>query len=115
VSICSAAGGGFGPGYLVRLGCRATGPGLIGQNETARDPAHGDPELRMREVGHSDKNTSRRYTHPLEHAHLAAADDVEDLIRKAGTGLSGPDVPRMFPKAAVPWTGQPDRIERFRR
>jgi hypothetical protein len=34
VPICSAAGysGGIEPGYLVRLGCRATGPGLTGSS-----------------------------------------------------------------------------------
>ncbi len=36
------------------------------------------------EVGHSDKSVNDRYTHPLEEAHLAAAEQVAALIRKAG-------------------------------
>jgi integrase len=39
-----------------------------------------DPELRMREVGHTDRETSRRYTHHLDEAGLAAAGDTERLV-----------------------------------
>ena len=45
-----------------------------------------DQELRMREVGHADKSVNDRYTHPLEQAHLAAAEQAEQtaaLVRKA--------------------------------
>jgi hypothetical protein len=38
-----------------------------------------DQELWMREVGHADKSVSDRYTHPLEHAHLAAAEQTAGL------------------------------------
>ena len=52
-------------------------------NSLMRD-ADVDQELRMREVGHSDKSVNDRYTHPLEEAHLAAAEQVAALVRKAG-------------------------------
>jgi integrase len=42
-----------------------------------------DQELRMREVGHADKSVNDRYTHPLEQAHLAAAEQTAALARKA--------------------------------
>jgi integrase len=42
-----------------------------------------DQELRMREVGHADKSVNDRYTHPLEQAHLAAAEQTATLLRKA--------------------------------
>jgi hypothetical protein len=45
-------------------------------------------ELRMREVGHADKSVNDRYTHSLEDAHLAAAEQVAALVRKAGGGAS---------------------------
>ena len=44
-----------------------------------------DQELRMREVGHADKSVNDRYTHPLQQAHLAAAEQTAALVRKAGT------------------------------
>jgi integrase len=44
-----------------------------------------DQELRMREVGHSDKAVNSRYTHPLEQAHLAASEQTAALVRKART------------------------------
>ena len=43
-----------------------------------------DQEIRMREVGHSDRDVNSRYTHILEDAHLAAAEQVAALVRKAG-------------------------------
>ena len=42
-----------------------------------------DQELRMREVGHADKSVNDRYTHPLEQAHLAAAEQTATLVRTA--------------------------------
>jgi integrase len=42
-----------------------------------------DQELRMREVGHADRSVNDRYTHPLEQAHLAAAEQTAALVRKA--------------------------------
>jgi integrase len=42
-----------------------------------------DQELRMREVGHAGKAVNDRYTHPLEQAHLAAAEQTAALVRKA--------------------------------
>jgi integrase len=44
-----------------------------------------DQELRMREVGHAHKSVNDRYTHPLEQAHLAAAEQTAALVRKART------------------------------
>jgi hypothetical protein len=37
----------------------------------------------MREVGHADRSVNDRYTHPLEQAHLAAAEQTAALVRKA--------------------------------
>ena len=45
-----------------------------------------DQELRMREVGHSDRSVNDRYTHVLDAAHRAAAEQVAALVRKAGAG-----------------------------
>jgi integrase len=42
-----------------------------------------DQELRMREAGHAGKSVNDRYTHPLEQAHLAAAEQTAALVRKA--------------------------------
>jgi len=42
-----------------------------------------DQELRMREVGHAGKSVNDHYTHPLEQAHLAAAEQTAALVRKA--------------------------------
>ena len=44
-----------------------------------------DQELRMCEVGHADRSTNDRYTHPLEQAHLAASERTAALVRKART------------------------------
>jgi len=52
-------------------------------NSLMRD-AGVDQEIRMREVGHSDRDVNSRYTHILEDAHLAAAEQVAALVRKAG-------------------------------
>jgi len=40
----------------------------------------------MREVRHSDSSVNDRYTHVLEEAHLAAAEQVAALARKAANG-----------------------------
>ena len=37
----------------------------------------------MREIGHAGKTINDRYTHPLEQAHLAAAELTAELVRKA--------------------------------
>ncbi|HEX3966137.1 MAG TPA: hypothetical protein VHZ03_57430 [Trebonia sp.] len=42
-----------------------------------------DQELRMRELGHADKPVNDRYTHPLEQARLAAAEQTA-----AGNGFT---------------------------
>jgi integrase len=52
-------------------------------NSLMRD-AGVDQEIRMRELGHSDRDVNSRYTHILEDAHLAAAEQVAALVRKAG-------------------------------
>ena len=60
-----------------------------------------DQELRMREVGHADKSVNDRYTHPLEQAHLAAAEQTAALVRKARESImTGTDVPILFPSEA---------------
>jgi hypothetical protein len=45
-----------------------------------------DQEVRMREVGHSDRSVNDRYTHVLDAAHRAAAEQVAALAAKAGNG-----------------------------
>lgn len=54
-------------------------------NSLMRD-ADVDQDIRMREIGHSDKSVNDRYTHILEEAHLAAAEQTAALVRKAGSG-----------------------------
>jgi hypothetical protein len=48
-----------------------------------------DAEVRqdivMRQVGHSDREISQRYNHPLIEAHLVAAEQVAALVRMAGS------------------------------
>jgi integrase len=51
-------------------------------NSLMRD-AGVDQELRMREIGHSDREVNDRYTHTLDAAHRAAAQQVADLIKEA--------------------------------
>jgi hypothetical protein len=65
------------PVVTLHEGGRHTGNSLM------RD-AGVDQELRMREVGHSDRSVNDRYTHPLEQAHLAASEQTAALVRKAG-------------------------------
>jgi len=52
-------------------------------NSLMRD-AGVDQELRMREIGHADRDVNDRYTHPLEEAHLAAAEQTAAYLRRAG-------------------------------
>jgi integrase len=71
-----AAGAGVPP-IKLHEGGRHTGNSLM------RDGGV-DQEIRMREVGHSDRDVNSRYTHILGDAHLAAAEQVAALVRKAG-------------------------------
>jgi hypothetical protein len=64
------------PVITLHEGGRHTGDSLM-------QDAGVDQELRMREVGHADKSVNDRYTHPLEQAHLAAAEQTAALVRKA--------------------------------
>jgi integrase len=52
-------------------------------NSLMRD-AGVDQEVRMREVGHADRSVNDRYTHVLEEAHRAAAEQTAALVREAG-------------------------------
>ena len=52
-------------------------------NSLMRD-AGVDQEVRMREVGHAGKDINDRYTHVLEEAHRAAAEQTAALVREAG-------------------------------
>jgi integrase len=52
-------------------------------NSLMRD-AGVDQEIRMREVGHSDRTVNDRYTHILEEAHLAAVEQTAAHGREAG-------------------------------
>jgi integrase len=64
------------PVIKLHEGSRHTGNSLM------RD-AGVDQEIRMREVGHAGKDVNDRYTHILEDAHLAAAEQTAALVRKA--------------------------------
>ncbi len=65
------------PVIKLHEGTRHTGNSLM------RD-AGVDQEVRMCEVGHADRDVNDRYTHVLEEAHLAAAEQTAALVRKAG-------------------------------
>lgn len=41
-------------------------------------------DISMREAGHADRGVHARYNHVLIEAHLAAAEQVASLVRKAG-------------------------------
>jgi integrase len=45
-----------------------------------------DRDVRMREAGHADTEVADRYTHVLDAAHRAAAEQVAALVAKAGNG-----------------------------
>jgi integrase len=45
-----------------------------------------DRDVRMREAGHADAQVADRYTHILDAAHRAAAEQVAALVAKAGNG-----------------------------
>jgi hypothetical protein len=74
------------------------------------------PDLVMRRVGHASQEMSQRYNHPGA-AGPPGRDRSSDGTRQRGRKrvLSGTDVPRMFPTAAVPRTSQPGQITGFRR
>jgi hypothetical protein len=60
-----------------------------------------DRDVRMREAGHADAEVADRYTHVLDAAQRAAAQQVADLVAKAGTEHDPcTDIPRMFPEAS---------------
>ena len=52
-------------------------------NSLMRD-AGVEQELRMRDVGQSDRSVNDRYTHVLIETHMAAAEQTAALVRKAG-------------------------------
>jgi integrase len=52
-------------------------------NSLMRD-AGVDQEIRMRQVGHADREVNDRYTHVMVEAHLEAAEQVARLVREAG-------------------------------
>jgi integrase len=41
-------------------------------------------DIRMREVGHADPGVHARYNHILDAAHREAAEQVAELVRRAG-------------------------------
>ena len=43
-------------------------------------------DITMREAGHADRSVHAKYNHVLAEAHLAAAEQVAALVRKAGGG-----------------------------
>jgi integrase len=45
-----------------------------------------DRDVRRREAGHADTEVADRYTHVLDAAHRQAAQQVADLVAKAGSG-----------------------------
>ena len=63
-------------------------------NSLMRD-AGVDQEVRMREVGHAGREINDRYTHVLEEAHLAAAEQTAALV-------DGEDPVMNVDRAAVP-------------
>jgi hypothetical protein len=65
------------PVLTLHEGGRHTGNSLMRDAEVPQ-------ELRMREVGHADRDVNDRYTHILVEAHLAAAEQVAALARQAG-------------------------------
>jgi integrase len=91
---CQPDGRPWNPDYVTkrfkRLAAQAGVPALTphdGRRHTGnslKKDADVDQELRMPEVGHSDKSVNDPYTHVLEETHLAAAEQVAALVRKAG-------------------------------
>jgi integrase len=65
------------PVITLHEGGRHTGVSLMHDAEVRDD-------IRMREVGHADPGVHARYNHALVEAHLAAAEQVAELIRRAG-------------------------------
>jgi hypothetical protein len=58
-------------------GGRHTGVSLMHDAEVRED-------ISMREAGHANRDVHQRYTHILEEAHLAAAEQAAALVRRAG-------------------------------
>jgi integrase len=90
---CQADGTPWHPDYVSRrfkkLAAKAGVP-VIALHEGGRHTGNSlmrdagvDQELRMREVGHSDRSVNDRYTHILEEAHLAAAERVATFVEEA--------------------------------
>jgi integrase len=65
------------PVITLHEGGRHTGTSLMGDADVRED-------IRMREVGHSDRDVHARYTHVLDAAHREAAEQVAALVRQAG-------------------------------
>ncbi|HSR82682.1 MAG TPA: site-specific integrase [Streptosporangiaceae bacterium] len=66
------------PVIKLHEGGRHTGNSLMYDAEVRGD-------IVMREVGHASREISQRYNHPLTEAHQAAAEQVAELVRKAGS------------------------------
>ena len=58
-------------------GGRHTGVSLMHDAEVRED-------ISMREAGHASRDVHSRYNHPMVQAHQAAAEQVAELVRKAG-------------------------------
>jgi integrase len=67
------------PVITMHEGGRHTGVSLM-HDAQVRD------DIAMREAGHADRAVHARYTHVLIEAHLAAAEQVAELVRQAGDG-----------------------------
>jgi len=65
----------------------------------------------MREVRHSDSSVNDRHTHVLEEAHLAAAEQVAALARKAANGHERRGFSPFSPLGGRRSPYQPDKFE----
>jgi integrase len=65
------------PAITFHQGGRHTGNSLMYDAEVRED-------IVMREIGHASREISQRYNHPMAQAHQAAAEQVAELVRKAG-------------------------------
>jgi integrase len=72
--LCAKAGV---PSVKLHEGGRHTGVSLM-HDAGVRD------DISMREAGHSDRAVHHRYNHPMIEAHQQAAEQVAELVRKAG-------------------------------
>jgi integrase len=66
------------PVITLHEGGRHTGVSLMHDAEVRDD-------IRMREVGHSDRAVHARYNHVLDEAHRQAAEQVAAPVRQAGS------------------------------